>query len=46
MGIGKLESDFEAGIISSELLSWEDLKLCELGNIERKVEPRMVAKKY
>ena len=46
MGIGKLESDFEERIVSTEALNWKKIVLCELGNIERKIEPRMVAKKY
>lgn len=46
MAIGHLESDFEEKIISAEALNWSDIRLCELGNMERKVEPKMIAKNY
>ena len=46
MGIGQLEHNFEASIVNSQSLKWKDIAVCELGNMERKMEPEMPAKCY
>ncbi len=46
MGIGYLESEFESKIVAQQNQKWEDIKMCELGCMERRVDPVMVAKEY
>lgn len=46
MAIGTLESQFELEVIKKGVMDWKNISLCEMGNMERKVNPKMIAKEY